>query len=81
MNTQITELQKDLKKAKAKQQELQEWLSNHTGHPDFCKIAADRNHWSVKEKTIQVQIDNIYEHRPVLGDSLEHPTPKPEKNQ
>lgn len=67
-------LRAELVTAKAKLSELQRWLVTHTSHPDFIKIAGDRNHMSVKVDGLKFKILQLERGLPLLGipDEPEH---------
>ena len=66
----IKKLQAELKESLKKLDELQSWLFNNTSHPDFLKIAGDRNHLNVKIAALEFKIDQLESGEPMLGDPI-----------
>jgi len=57
------------KNLEQKLDELNTWLCTHPSHPDFMKIAGDRNHISTKLDMTRKKIDNINNHVLPHGDN------------
>lgn len=66
-------LKSELTATREKIEELQNWLYNHTSHPDFMLIAKDRNHLLVKVDTIEFKIGQLEKGLPILGESMFSP--------
>lgn len=48
---------KHLKELEAKSAELAEWLAKNTRHPDFMKVASERNHLSVEMEVYRQKVN------------------------
>lgn len=59
--------------AREKLERLQNWLYNHTTHPDFMMIANDRNHLTVKIEAMEFKIGQLEKGLPILGESMFSP--------
>ena len=64
----IEDLQRELKEVTAKRDMLQTWLCNNTQHPDFIKIAGDRNHLTIKIEGLEFKISQLEKGLPILGE-------------
>lgn len=60
-------LEKEEKGLQEKINALNTWLHNHPSHPDFMKIAGDRNLLTVKLENVRKQLDNIRTSNPTHG--------------
>lgn len=63
-------LQEELKELSEKLTVIQDWLLNHASHPDFIKIAGDRNHLLVKINAAEFKINNESKGLAILGESI-----------
>ena len=66
----MKQLRSELIEAQRKLEELQNWLYNHTSHPDFMTIARDRNAQTVKVAAIEFKIEQKENGLPLLGDVI-----------
>ncbi len=65
----LNKLQLELAIAMEKLDLIQDWLINHTTHPDFMKLASDRNHLSIKINAIEFKINQLERGLPILGEA------------
>lgn len=70
----LKQLRNDLKETNEKIDALQQWIKEHTQHPDFLKIVRDRNHLSVKVMELEFKINQLENGLPILGEAEEFTT-------
>lgn len=67
----LKELQVELTVAQSKLEAIRQWLVENTQHPDFCKVASDRNYWSVRIQSIEYKINQVTQGKPSHGEPEE----------
>ena len=74
METELLQLNDELILLKIKKNRLQKWLRDHHNHPDFLKIAGDRNALIIKIDAVEYKIGQLKKRLPILGEPEEFMT-------
>lgn len=63
----IKKLQAELATAQSKLEAIKKWLIDNTDSPEFCKVASDRNYWTLRIQNTEYKIKQLKQGKPILG--------------